>query len=614
MSTQKPKKDFVGPKIPTMLLKLRRSTEVIDKLVSDFRDVPLPPLGAQFATLEGTILADALVVHRARSKYEFEDVERNSERALASIQKMVQYDRGTKFHKFDYRLLERDDRAIFLGAQAWLKRVLRGYRLPGTASRFPSGESVVTSGGFVQFADKLGLDAQWTCNAGSLSYAADLAYNTASLKRVVRERFRSLYPARYMRDSWGDTSDGRATFHRMFRAVVDIDTARISTVPKNFSEDRVISMEPTWAMICQLQCAGALRECLLKEGIDITHQAVLNGAACALNSQATIDFRNASNSNWLRPIEQMWPRRVVGDLKRFRSEHFLVPGKRGDSYETFNMLSPMGNGFTFEVMTMTILAVARQFDPTAFVFGDDLIVNQSVARKVITFIEKLGWVVNTDKTFTEGNFRESCGSFWDVRSSTRLVSFDFTRPKDIHDVTVLANKMCCILAAHQVGTLVRRKLLRAYTAICIIMGESFLLPMIAFSPRHDNRLNRPLKVGEVPVSSLREQLGIGMIYCPLMRHNQTPVGYYDRYDSPEAAVSPRQLKEDQYHRVTEYGTRVCLVNETAERRYSDTVMYAAMLKEGTIPSSGIKKTRVQYVTIDKFTMEHSSRTPLLSVL
>lgn len=367
-------------------------------------------------------------------------------------------------------------------------------------------------------------------------------------------------------------------------------------------------------MICQLQCASALRECLLTEGIDITHQAVLNGAACALQSQATIDFRNASNSNWLKPIEQMWPRRVVRDLKSFRSEHFLVPGEQGDTYETFNMLSPMGNGFTFEVMTMTILAIARQFDPTAFVFGDDLIVNGDVASKVITFMEKLGWVVNKEKTFTTGNFRESCGSFWDVHSGTRLVSFDFTRPKNLHDVTVLANKICCILVADQVCAFIRHKLLEAYTAICIIMGESFLTPMIAFSPRHANRLNRPLKDGEVPVSSLREQLGIGMIYCPLIRHSITPVGMYDRYDSPDASVSQRQLFGDQYHRVVEYGTRIRLVNDTVERHYSDTVRYAAMLKEGTLPSNDIKETRVQYLTVDKFTMGHSTNTPLLSVL
>lgn len=623
MSTQKPKKDykqkrrqydFVGPEIPTMLLKLRRSTQVIDELVSDLRDVPLPPLGAQFGTLEGEILADALVVHRIRSKYEMQDITKDKTRAYRSIQKMVQYDKGTGFRSFDYRNLSRDDRAIFLGAQAWLKRVLRTYRLPSVASRFPSGESVVSTDGLVGFADKLGLDSQWTCNIGSLDYAADLAYNTASLKRVVRDRFNSLYDSRVMRKGWGDTSNGRATFRRMFKAVVDIEPARITTVPKNAVDDRVISMEPTWAMVCQLQCSSALRECLLKEGIDITHQAVLNGAACALRAQATIDFRNASNSNWLKPIEQMWPRRVVKDLKRFRSEHFIVPGEQGDSYEMFNMLSPMGNGFTFEVMTMTILAIARQFDETAFVFGDDLIVNRSVAGPVTTFMKKLGWVVNDDKTFVDGNFRESCGSFWDVRTQTRLVSFDFTRPRHLYDVTVLANKLCCILVADQVCAYIRHKLLVAYTEICTVMGESFLVPMIAFSPRHDNRLGRPLKEGEIPVSSLREQLGIGMIYSPLVTHKSPPVGFYDTYDSPDERVTPRGLFESQYHRTVNYGTRIFLVPDKVERRYSGTVRYAAMLKEGTLPSDSVKHTRVSYVTIDKFTMVHSSRMPLLSVL
>lgn len=617
MANSKPKRartprpeDF-GPCIPRNLKRFRDAEDLTDSFVSECGNIPLPPLGPEFSGLRGSTLANALVRHRIVSKYDPVAVVDDEGRARASIQKMLKHDRSTSFAEFDYRTLERDDRAVFLGAQAWLKRVLKNYRLPRHAERFPNGESTVTSGGRVSIQDKFGLDSQWTCNTGSLKYASDLAYNTRSLKRLVRERFRALYPHRIVCDMMHDEgATGRDTFHKMFKAVVDLDTARITTVPKNAAEDRVISMEPTWAMVCQLQCASALRSCLLDEGIDITHQADLNGLASGIGHQATIDLRNASNSNWLGPIKQLWPSRVLKDLLRFRSEVFEVPRGRGVSYESFNMLSPMGNGFTFEVMTMTLLSITRQFDPTSYVFGDDIIVNQSVAGPVMRFLELVGWDMNDQKTFTEGNFRESCGAFWDVSGEpVRLISFDFKRPADLYDITVLGNKVACILQASQVCERLRVILLKYYAGLHTIMGESFLTPMVQFS-RQKYSSGSEILGNYVP--GLRDQLGYGMLYSPLVRHSGIPVGYYGEFNMEH--VNYEMLHRDQYHRHREFGTRICRVNETAERRYSETVRYAAFLKDGKTPGSEVRRTAITYVHVDKFTGAHSSRAPFLSVM
>lgn len=603
-------KDF-GPCIPRNLLRFRDAEQLTDAFVRECADIPLPSLGQEFSGLRGSTLANALVRHRIVNKYDPVVIAEDSERAQRSIKKMLQFDKRTKYATFDYRHLSRDDRAVFLGAQAWLKRVLKNYRLPRTAERFPSGESVRTSGGRVSFQDKFGLDSQWTCNIGSLRYASDLAYNTLSLKRMVKARFRELYPYRFMSETMhAEGASGRETFFRMFKAIVDIETARITTVYKNADEERVISMEPTWAMICQLQCASALRLCLKREGIDLTHQADLNGAASALWHQSTIDQRNASNSNWTQPIKQLWPKNVVKDLLAFRSEVFEVPTSKGSTYETFNMLAPMGNGFTFEVMTMTLLSICRQFDPTAYVFGDDIIVNQSVHRPVMRFLCLLGWVMNDDKTFVEGNFRESCGSFWDVSAEpVKLVSFDFKRPVDLYDITVLGNKVACILQASQVCERFRAVLLKYYARLIIIMGESFLTPMIAFS-----RVKFPkgsvLHGDYVP--GLREQLGIGMIYCPLVKHSTLPCGYYGEFNMEH--VDYEMCHRDQYHRHRDFGMRICRVNETAERAYSETVRYATFLKTGANPTTEVRRTSVEYLPVDKFTGSHSSSAPLISLI
>jgi hypothetical protein len=94
------------------------------------------------------------------------------------------------------------------------------------------------------------------------------------------------------------------------------------------------------------------------------------------------------------------------------------------------MISTMGNGFTFPLMT-TILssavrAVYREMgilikdNPLAWnhdavvpgnwaVFGDDIIVCREAYDMLVTFLHELGFRVNLTKSFNSGLFRESCG-------------------------------------------------------------------------------------------------------------------------------------------------------------------------------------------------------------
>nr|WKV34264.1 MAG: RNA-dependent RNA polymerase [Riboviria sp.] len=393
------------------------------------------------------------------------DTAANAARAEKSVRAMLSYDSAhvppISPWKGDPSLF-----SMLQGARVWLTRTLNGFSLPTHATRFPSGESSVSSRGHTDLYDKLASDDQWTSSAGCIDYAAYLCYNTLGLKRAVRARYRKLYPYLDMHSNNPHKGHGFKVFRSMFKAVVSIDTGRITTVPKDSKNDRVISMEPTFSMVCQLQLAQGLRDCLLRNrGIDLNNQANVNRSLTSNKSKATVDLSNASNSNWQWLIDAIWPEHVLKHLKQFRSDTFEYKGE----YYCLNMFSPMGNGFTFELMTLTLLALTRQLDPASEVFGDDIVIDADRFNDLIDLLGKTGWVVNTSKTFATGSFRESCG-FFHTEADGFIKSYDFKWPSNpgLYDYLTIGNKAFRILQANQVSPPLRAILLRLY---CEILRE-----------------------------------------------------------------------------------------------------------------------------------------------
>lgn len=78
-------------------------------------------------------------------------------------------------------------------------------------------------------------------------------------------------------------------------------------------------------------------------------------------------------------------------------------------YEKF---SSMGNGFTFELETVIFYALARACGGSkacTHVFGDDIITESEVVPLLREVLDFCGFVVNEEKSFSSGSFRESCG-------------------------------------------------------------------------------------------------------------------------------------------------------------------------------------------------------------
>jgi hypothetical protein len=104
----------------------------------------------------------------------------------------------------------------------------------------------------------------------------------------------------------------------------------------------------------------------------------------------------------------------------------------------------MGNGFTFELMTLILTSLCRTLDPDSSVFGDDIIIDSGSSSRLIQLLEEVGFRVNVDKTFTSGPFRESCGA--NFHSDFGYIrSYDFLYPQTLQDCMVAYNK------AHHLG-------------------------------------------------------------------------------------------------------------------------------------------------------------------
>jgi len=138
----------------------------------------------------------------------------------------------------------------------------------------------------------------------------------------------------------------------------------------------------------------------------------------------TIDLVSASDSvSWqlmLRALEESFLKRV---MKECRDGTAVLPD---GSEVALNMISTMGNGFTFPLQTLVFACAVKScyemmglrascsldHHPsfTAYgVFGDDIIVDRKVYSFVCRMLNKLGFEVNDAKSFNTGPFRESCG-------------------------------------------------------------------------------------------------------------------------------------------------------------------------------------------------------------
>lgn len=242
-------------------------------------------------------------------------------------------------------------------------------------------------------------------------FDSDLTY-TDPLLLAHYQRYSTRYPSWRMAELIRSAARGDAR---------RVEGSRFSFVPKTTSISRCICVEPVLNMWYQLGI-GKILTARLKSafGLDLSTQQDYNRELARRGSVwgdlATVDLESASDSISLKLCREILPKGFLDLLLRCRSQMYEHEG----AWHRFEMVSTMGNGFTFPLQTLIfsamVSAVYKSFDSEAFgrdrccgVFGDDIILHTWAVPRLYRLLELAGFVVNRQKSFTEGPFRESCG-------------------------------------------------------------------------------------------------------------------------------------------------------------------------------------------------------------
>lgn len=207
--------------------------------------------------------------------------------------------------------------------------------------------------------------------------------------------------------------------------------SRVIPVPKTMEKPRIIAAEPSYLQKMQQGILTLLTERLGDHPfigwLDQTRNRHLAQLASLDKSMSTLDLSEASDRVSLR---------LVKNLIKF-NEYFLncVLVTRTTSAELpsgerihLRKFATMGSALCFPIesmafWTIVVMAIARargEYLPSvrtmrflegkASVYGDDIIVPREYTQPVIELLETFGLKVNRSKSFSESNFRESCGA------------------------------------------------------------------------------------------------------------------------------------------------------------------------------------------------------------
>jgi hypothetical protein len=250
-----------------------------------------------------------------------------------------------------------------------------------------------------------------------------------------------------------------------------VDSSSMCFVPKTRDISRMICVEPSLNMYFQLGL-GAILEGRLRDyfRIDLSTQPLENRRLAQVGSKtgqfSTIDLSSASDSVSLslcRAVLPGWFYDILMDLR--------VPfTKYGNEKVRLEMISTMGNGFTFPLQTIIFSCLIRAAHRVSGVsildgsrrnwscFGDDLICDTKAYRNLVRLLSLTGFSVNGSKTFFEGPFRESCGTDWFFGRPVRGIYLkSLNTPQDTCVAINLLNEWS------------------AYTGIPLIRGITYLM-------------------------------------------------------------------------------------------------------------------------------------------
>lgn len=333
-------------------------------------------------------------------------------------------------------------------ARSTLHRVLQGYK-PG-ALGFPKGTEFTPTRGHNSIEARLS-ESEWTCTYDNFEAFARLSYSHRALRASAKSRYKEWFSNSNFDISEREANKllwlrfrsaaGHVPFlifkWKLERIVSFQHGSRFSTVEKNNQQRRPINVE-CFANVLTQKTHGAAFRRVLRERLDIDLDSLQSVHRVRVSDPgiSTIDLKNASDSISMDLVEFLLPERVVRQLRASRSPLVLGPD---DCYYPLRKVSSMGNGFTFELMSLILTVLCKELDPDATVYGDDIIIKTEHAERLMVLLEDVGLQVNRDKSFTSGPFRESCGSNYHSQEGY-IESYDFEWPQSLRDCALILAK------------------------------------------------------------------------------------------------------------------------------------------------------------------------------
>jgi hypothetical protein len=216
-------------------------------------------------------------------------------------------------------------------------------------------------------------------------------------------------------------------YHRMFPKHV----VRLATVPKNYKSNRVIAPEDTYRQ-AYARRMFQIGDRYLPSDIDLHDQSrnqTLAKLGSCTGSLATLDLSSASDTVSRTLVYEIFPIRFVRILDRILPTHYTYDGGERLLYAA----ATMGNSMTFWLESVVFYAIAKVackmsgVEGEVSVYGDDIILPTSASITCIELLEKLGFIVNEDKSFFSETllYRESCGE--EYLNGTNVSSLYFPR-------------------------------------------------------------------------------------------------------------------------------------------------------------------------------------------
>lgn len=197
---------------------------------------------------------------------------------------------------------------------------------------------------------------------------------------------------------------------------VQVHPGKVMFVPKNCKTLRSICVEPVLNGLAQKGIGSYMRARLRQFGLDLSTQEFNRNAAregSVTGELATIDLSMASDCVARELVYELLPVDWAMFLDRFITRSVIVDGKEVQ----LEKFSSMGNGFTFELESLIFWALALAAadllhypSNRVLAYGDDIIVPTRCYQLLTRVLSACGFVVNDDKSFCTGHFRESCGS------------------------------------------------------------------------------------------------------------------------------------------------------------------------------------------------------------